>query len=91
MQSILVALEHVWTQGDRRVDFGPGGQPYKYRFADGEEVLDWVSLVPRGPRHRRARLQLVPKHAYRAVSSRIPPKTKAVLAKVIKRSPMWAR
>jgi polysaccharide biosynthesis protein PslH len=91
MQAILAAVEHAWTKGDRRVDFGPGGQPYKYRFADGEDVLNWVTLVPQTLGYRRARVQLLPKHAYRAISSRLPPRAKDLLGTVIKRSPRWAR
>jgi CelD/BcsL family acetyltransferase involved in cellulose biosynthesis len=91
MQAILAALEHAWAEGGHRMDFGPGGQPYKYRFADGEDVLNWVTLVPRGPGFGRARIQLLPKHAYRAVSTRLPPRAKDLLGTVIKRSPRWAR
>jgi hypothetical protein len=65
------------------VDFGGGRQPYKYRFADGEDALYWVSLVPRGGRFLRARAGLLPKHAYRYVSDRIPEETRERFRRVV--------
>jgi len=76
MLSLLAALEGAWGQGDVRFDFGGGAQPYKFRFAEGEDLLRWVTLVPRDGRYARARLGLVPKHAYRFVSDRLPESTR---------------
>ena len=72
LQTIVAALEHAWAVGDRRVDLGGGGQSYKYRLADGEEVLDWRVLVPPGPRRVVARATLAPRHGTRAVLERLP-------------------
>jgi CelD/BcsL family acetyltransferase involved in cellulose biosynthesis len=60
LETVRAALEHAWAVGDRTVDFGPGGQRYKYTFADGEDIVEPVDLVPRTSRYLRARLQLAP-------------------------------
>jgi CelD/BcsL family acetyltransferase involved in cellulose biosynthesis len=44
------------------VDFGPGGQHYKYTFADEEDNVQPVDLVPRSSRYMRARIGLGPEH-----------------------------
>lgn len=62
--TILASLEDAFARGDRRVDFGGGSQEYKYRLADGEDSLEWVQLVARGPRYPLTRLQLVPGHCF---------------------------
>lgn len=61
-QTILVAIEDAFARGGHRFDFGGGGQEYKYRFADGEDSLEWVQLVTRGRRYPLTRLQLAPAH-----------------------------
>lgn len=68
MLCILAAIEHAWAQGDERMDFGGGGQPYKYRFADGEESLQWLHLIPHGPRAPLAEMTLIPRRGYRFMS-----------------------
>lgn len=82
LQTILAAIEHSFEQGDARVDLGAGGQQYKYRFADGEDVLRTVTLVPPGPRYRRARATLVADHARRALTSRVPERWKPALKRL---------
>ena len=72
MQTILAAIEEALEQGDARLDLGAGAQDYKYRFADGEDELRTVTIVPRGPRYALARAALLPDHARRAVTTRIP-------------------
>jgi CelD/BcsL family acetyltransferase involved in cellulose biosynthesis len=79
LQTILAAIEQAWSVGDRRVDFGGGGHDYKYRFADGEEVLEWVTLVPSGRRSPLVRLLLAPDHLRRLVTTRLSYETKLKL------------
>src|SRR5207249_4272265 len=67
MLTLLAALEGAWDHGDARFDFGGGAQPYKFRFAEDQDILRWVTLVPRDGRYLRTRLGLVPKHMYRFV------------------------
>ncbi len=44
LQAILLAIEHGYKSGDRRLDLGAGKESYKQRFADSEEVLQRVIL-----------------------------------------------
>lgn len=74
--TLLVAIEHAWEVGDDRMDLGGGGREYKYRFADGEESLQWLTLVPRGPRYRVTRLSLMPHHIKHSIARRLPEATK---------------
>jgi CelD/BcsL family acetyltransferase involved in cellulose biosynthesis len=47
---ILDAIEDAFERGDRRLDLGPGAQPYKLRFADGDAPVAWWVLIPPGRR-----------------------------------------
>lgn len=85
LQLILAAIEHAWSSGDNRVNLGGGGQPYKYRFADAEEPLEWISVIPVGSRHRLTRLQLAPVRLRRAVVRKLPAASRARLRKVLRR------
>jgi CelD/BcsL family acetyltransferase involved in cellulose biosynthesis len=94
MVAILFAIEHAWTLGDSGFDLGGGEQPYKYRFADGEESLKWWTMVPRGPGYLGTRLRLVPKQAYRELARRLPSNVKEQLRKQLRipdRLARWAR
>jgi CelD/BcsL family acetyltransferase involved in cellulose biosynthesis len=61
IETVRAALEHAWSIGDRVIDFGIGGQQYKYTFADEQDVVERVDLVLHG-RHAPARLVLAPEH-----------------------------
>jgi CelD/BcsL family acetyltransferase involved in cellulose biosynthesis len=50
MLGILDAIEDAFARGERRMDLGPGAQPYKLRFADGTQPLAWSVLLPPGRR-----------------------------------------
>ena len=84
LQTILAAIGHALEQGDDRLDLGPGAQDYKYRFADGEDVLRTVTVVPRGARYGRVRALLAPDHARRAVASRLPEGWKPALKRLLR-------
>jgi CelD/BcsL family acetyltransferase involved in cellulose biosynthesis len=55
--TILAAIEHAYSIGDERMDLGGGGQDYKYRFADGQDVLASKIVVPRRSHYPFARAQ----------------------------------
>jgi CelD/BcsL family acetyltransferase involved in cellulose biosynthesis len=76
LQTLLVAIEHAWSVGDERVDFGGGGHSYKYRFADGEDTLDWITLVPKGTGYLRTRLALVPDQVRARAGAHLSDRTK---------------
>jgi CelD/BcsL family acetyltransferase involved in cellulose biosynthesis len=79
LQAILAAIQQAWSEGDRQVDFGGGAHDYKLRFADGEEQLEWATLVPAGRRHLLVRLLLIPDHLRRLVTARLSYETKLKL------------
>jgi CelD/BcsL family acetyltransferase involved in cellulose biosynthesis len=93
MRAIMAEVEHACQVGDDHMDFGPGAQFYKYRFADGENHLDGVTLIPRWStgRYLWVRLHLAPKHLYRAVVDRMSPQMKDRLRKIVPRAPSWLR
>lgn len=71
IQTVLKALEHAWEQGDERMDFGAGAQDYKYSFAEGQDVLESVTIAPRRSRYPLTRVQLVPRLARESLSVRL--------------------
>jgi CelD/BcsL family acetyltransferase involved in cellulose biosynthesis len=84
--TILAAIRDAFDRGDRRVDLGWGGQPYKYRFADGDDTLEWWTLVPRGRRYPSVRLRLAPRMAARSVAERLPETAKARVKALVGRT-----
>lgn len=64
LETVRAALEHAWRIGDRMIDFGPGGQRYKYTFADRQDFVGRVDLVPKSSRYLRARARLAPEHIW---------------------------
>jgi CelD/BcsL family acetyltransferase involved in cellulose biosynthesis len=55
---VLAGVEDAFRRGERRIDFGPGGQPYKYRLADANEPLVSRAVIPATHRARWARAAL---------------------------------
>jgi CelD/BcsL family acetyltransferase involved in cellulose biosynthesis len=47
VQVLAAAVEAGLESGDEWLELGPGGQHYKYRFADREDSLAWLTLTPR--------------------------------------------
>ena len=71
-QAIVAAIEDAIARGEGRFDLGPGAQEYKRRIADGEDVLESVTLVTRPSRYPLARAQQVARSARRWLSERVP-------------------
>jgi CelD/BcsL family acetyltransferase involved in cellulose biosynthesis len=90
MQTLFAAVEHAWAAGDEVVDFGYGGQPYKYRFADADSCVEWTTVVPIDRRYVRTRLHLLPKQTYRGLSRHLPDAPKERLRKMVGGRPGWA-
>lgn len=59
--TIYAAVEDCFARGDRRVDFGPGDQPYKLRLADTNRPMTWCGIAPRGHGYPRTRASLLEK------------------------------
>jgi CelD/BcsL family acetyltransferase involved in cellulose biosynthesis len=65
MLGILDAIEDAFARGERRMDLGPGAQPYKLRFADGTDPLSWWVLIPPGRRMPAALARTLPMTTWR--------------------------
>jgi CelD/BcsL family acetyltransferase involved in cellulose biosynthesis len=86
--SILAAVEDAFARGERRIDFGGGDQRYKWRFADRDEPVAWVSLFPRNRRYLLTRLQLLPKESRqtaRGLARRMPERWQERLRRLLRR------
>jgi CelD/BcsL family acetyltransferase involved in cellulose biosynthesis len=46
VQVLAAAIEAAIEAGDDWFELGPGAQQYKYRFADSEESVEWLTLRP---------------------------------------------
>jgi CelD/BcsL family acetyltransferase involved in cellulose biosynthesis len=84
---IRSALEHAFSVGDRRLDLGPGGQPYKYEFTQTANSAEWILLIPRGRRSLLARAQLAPLRARIVIAQRLSPGAKRVVRRVLEWRP----
>jgi CelD/BcsL family acetyltransferase involved in cellulose biosynthesis len=75
-QTGLAAIAQSCALREDRLDLGGGAQEYKYHFADGQDELEWIDLVPRGRWHLLNRARLAPGHAiwkaYSVYSERMP-------------------
>jgi len=77
--TVLAAVEDFFSRGEDRLDLGPGGQPYKYRFATGERKLDTLVLAPRGRHLALVVSSHLTRRLRRALSARLPPRVRAFL------------
>jgi len=78
-ETIVRAIEHAFSAGDRRVDLGGGASHYKLRLATGDEPISAAMVLP-GGRHRALReAQLLPSRLDRLAARaahRLPPDVK---------------
>lgn len=70
MRALVAAIEDAFGRGDRRLDFGGGTERYKYRMADGEDLLESTLVVPRDARYPLTRLGLLPRRVGRGLVAR---------------------
>lgn len=82
---MLFAVGDAMERGDRRMDLGPGAQDYKLRLADDEDVVDPVTLVPRGLAYPLNRLRLAPYQARWGLSKRLSPDANRRLRRLLRR------
>ena len=85
LQSSLTAIEDALGRRERRIVLGPGDQEWKYRLADGEDRVEWVSLLPSGPWRPVARGTLAAKAARGELSERLPAPVKARIKAFVRR------
>jgi CelD/BcsL family acetyltransferase involved in cellulose biosynthesis len=60
MLGILYAIEDAFARAETRIDLGGGEQPYKLRFADGNDPISWNILIVPGLRLPLTRLRTLP-------------------------------
>jgi CelD/BcsL family acetyltransferase involved in cellulose biosynthesis len=82
--TIFTAIRHAFSVGDHRFDLGVGGQPYKYRFSDTEDHLDWTLLVRSGPKAPFARGQMLRLRTRMGLAERLPLSVKRQLRRVVR-------
>ena len=82
--TILAAIEHAFSSGVKRVNLGAGGRPYKYRFSDDADTLEWLTLAPHKGRYPVTRLQLLPRQVGHAVSNHLSPEARHKLKTLIR-------
>jgi CelD/BcsL family acetyltransferase involved in cellulose biosynthesis len=73
--------------GYSRFDLGAGSQRYKYRFADGEDRLEWVALTHPSPRRVFTLAVLAPQLVRYAITMRLDAETKDKIRRLIARLP----
>jgi CelD/BcsL family acetyltransferase involved in cellulose biosynthesis len=73
---LVDGVEAAIEGGFDRFDLGPGTQRYKYRFAEGEDELETVAVVPPGARRVVGRLVYAPDQLRAAVAQRLTPEQK---------------
>ncbi|MDH3308136.1 MAG: GNAT family N-acetyltransferase [Acidimicrobiia bacterium] len=82
IMTIFKAIEDGFAAGATRMGLGSGGQPYKYRFAEGEDMLVW-SILSFGPGAAAVgRLELAPLQARALLAERLSPRFKKQLRRV---------
>jgi CelD/BcsL family acetyltransferase involved in cellulose biosynthesis len=84
--SVIEAIDEGMRRGDDRLDFGAGGQDYKYRLAEGEDTLRSSLVVPAGGRYAVARARLAPSQARSALKQRLSPEQKEKLKRLLGRA-----
>jgi CelD/BcsL family acetyltransferase involved in cellulose biosynthesis len=71
LRGVEVAIRDAIGRGESRLDLGGGTEQYKYRLADGEDLLETTLLLPPGPRRPLTRLQLAPRALARRARRRL--------------------
>ncbi len=87
--AIAAAVEEGFSRGDRRIDLGSGANPYKQRFADGDDPMTWLSLRLRNRRYPITRAQLLRDDLRwwaRVAANRLPPDVRERLRSRLRRN-----
>ena len=87
MRALVVAIEDAFERSDRRLDLGGGVEPYKYRLADDEDLLETALVVPRRRRYPLVKLQLAPHRLRHEVARRLSDETRARVRNELSRLP----
>jgi len=82
--SVLHVIEDAFERGAARVDLGEGLFPYKRRFSENIEELEWRWLVPPGPAHALGRASVLPSRVRWWLSRTLSAEHKAALRRVLR-------
>lgn len=89
--SVLHVIEDAFARGAARVDLGEGLFPYKLRFSEDVEDLEWQWLVPPGPQHVLGRVSVLPSRLRwwlsRTLSAEVKARLRRILAMATPRRP----
>jgi CelD/BcsL family acetyltransferase involved in cellulose biosynthesis len=83
---LVHAIGDALERGDSRFDLGPGAQDYKYRLADGQDLLQRITLIPPGRRAALARAVWAPIVVRYAITDRMTPERKRRIRDVLERT-----
>lgn len=82
--SILQVIEDAFAVGAGRLDLGEGVYEYKRRFANGEEALKYLALVPPAGRRRLlVEASLAPGSIRRVAARRLSPETRRSVRRLL--------
>ena len=84
-ETIVRAIEHAISSGDRRVDLGGGASAYKRRLTDADEPLAAAIVLPGGRDLPVREAQLLPTRAERLMvrtAKRLPPRIREPLRRL---------
>lgn len=87
LQALATAIEDGMRRGEDRFDLGSGAQPFKYRFADAEDRLDWIRLYPPSGRRPLTLAAQAPAAVRRRISARLSKRLKERLRPAAARLP----
>jgi CelD/BcsL family acetyltransferase involved in cellulose biosynthesis len=73
---LVDVIGYALDRGYQRLDLGPGEQDYKSRFSDGQDTLEWLTMIPPGPRRELAIASWAPIYARYAITQRMSPEQK---------------
>ena len=86
LTTLVVAVEDALSRGESRLDLGPGGQDYKFRLADSDEVLERIHVVPPGALAPPLRALLTARRLVSAVAARLPRRVTEPARKLLRAS-----
>jgi CelD/BcsL family acetyltransferase involved in cellulose biosynthesis len=75
--TILRGISEAFEAGAGTISLGPGGQAYKYRLANRDEVLARTLILPRSGAYALRRAGLLPRQARRWAAERAPERLRA--------------
>ena len=83
--ALVEAIRMSIDAGHARFDLGLGTEPYKYRFTDTEDRIQWVTLIPRAGAYPLARLIFLPRQLRQSAAGLLSREQKARIRRLLRR------